>query len=291
VVTDISDDGQYVCLAVTDNNEGDPNRLGDTRILWWDGVSSSWLREYPITDPFIYALKKTPIGVFAFGVTGIWQITFSGSKKIFNQAPGVYTQSGASVIHYGRGAVTFFSDALVWGGASGSNFAIKSLGKLDASAPNSYMHPFKTTASKQVTCVNGQLQTGYLFVAEKTPQLLAYPFSTANDPQTGVTGRTIYIPLPGPVEITHVDLVFAVPLASGDQMSVKLYHDDDSSEDFGDVAYDSNKTNQRRAIMRAADESTPLFENVMAFEVGFDDGAVELIGVEFFGNSADRTQP
>src|SRR6202000_252361 len=93
ICTDISDDGTYLILAITNNQLADTtNPIADTRIIFWDGGNTTtWLREHSIPDPFIFKRLKTPFGSYAYGVTGIWQISIGGVKKIYDRATGIYS--------------------------------------------------------------------------------------------------------------------------------------------------------------------------------------------------------
>lgn len=292
IATDISDDGQYVVIAITRNTTATTTMLYDSKILYWDGSSTTgYLKDFTITDPLIYALRKTPMGLFAFGITGIWQVSFDGVKKIFNHSPGIYTASGASALHYGRGATSFFSDALLWGGMVGSTntvTAVKSLGKLDSAALSAYLNPFLGPVAKNITFVSGQLSKGYVFVADDTPQLKYYQVG-GGGAATGVTAQTVYFPLPQPVDITHVDVIFGEPLASGDTLDLDIFKDEDTAvTDFGSVSYDANKTIRRYQFRQAGGG----FMNVnqqLALKLTFTAGAVKIKRIEVFGQAVERT--
>lgn len=280
--TAISDDGNNVIIAINNNFYGDTAAFSESRILFWDGVNTNqWTREYAITDPFIYALKKTPIGVFAYGITGIWQVNFDGVKKIFSHSPGVYTVSGYNVHRYGKFAASYFSDALLWGGSSGSNYAIKSLGKLDSSAPSAYLHPFKTTAEKQITLVDGQLLKGWVYVADTTPQLVAYPFSTTNAPQTSLSAQTIYFPLSRETQIKRIEVVFGEPLASGDAFDIDTRVDEDTAAvDYASCSY-AVEGAIRRKVMHP--NTTPRPNAQLSLVFNWTGGAVKLKRIEVYG--------
>jgi hypothetical protein len=286
--TAISDDGTYPILAITRNKTVDPTLLTDTRILFWDGANTSaWLREYAIPDPLIYKLEKTPIGVFAFGVSGIWQVSLGGVKKVFNRSPGIYTNASvsASVIHYGN-VTSFFSDSVIWGGSSGSNYAVKALGKLDSAYGNAYSHPFLSTASKNITYLNAQLLKGWVFVGDDTPLLKAYPFSTANSAQTGNTAQTVYFEVPTPMQLKKIRITFGVPLASGDSISAAVYTDESSaSVSFGTAAYSATKTTRSYTF----NANTPAqVEDAFSLLLTFPAGAVRIKKIEYFGDPVDR---
>lgn len=285
IATAISDDGTYAVTAFTNNIACDPGAYSDTRVIFWDGFSSSWLREYPIPDPFILSIKKTPIGVFAFGITGIWQVTFSGVKKVFSIPTGIYTTFGYNTLLYGKATSSFFSDSVIWGGSSGSNYVIKSFGKLDTSAPLSYLSPFLSTASKNITLVDGQILKGWLYVADDTPQLKAYPFSTANSPQTSISAQTVYFQLPTKMEITRVDIVFGEPLVSGDSMSIQFKTDEDAS--VTPTTALSATYAADGAIRRKSVKPVNLFvEDQLSLVINFTAGAVKIKKIDIFGTVA-----
>lgn len=281
----ISDDGTYVVAAITRNKAADPTILSDTRIIFWDGsVTTGFIRNYSITDPFISRLEKTPAGLFAFGVTGIWQVTFDGVKKIFNHSPGIYTGTvGATNIHYGQ-ASSFFSDALIWGGQVGSSTAraVKSLGKLDSSALAAYLQPYLGTVSKNITNVNGQLLKGAILVADDTPQFSYYTVGSGT-PNTGVSAQTVYFSLPQPYDITHIDVLFGEPLASGDTLDLDVFKDEDTAAvDFGAVSYDANKTIKRFQFRNANGGHIEVTEQFGLLPT-FTAGAVKIKKIKVYG--------
>ncbi len=278
----ISDDGIYVVVALTRNFTGDSSILLDSRIVYWDGsTTTGFLRDFVITDPLIYSLQKTPMGLFAFGLTGIWQVTISGVKKVFDHPPGVYTVGTNSGIHYGR-ATSFFSDALLWGGQVGSSTAraLKSFGKLDSAAVNAYLQPVLGTVSKNITHVNGQILKGQVLIADDTPQAVLYPIGSGT-PQTGVSAQTIYFQFPQPYDISRIVVTFGTKLASGDTLTVAAFKDEDtSSVAFGAVSYNANKT-----IRRWEFRPSGMFEvsQQMSILLTFTAGAVKIKKIEVFG--------
>lgn len=292
-VTDISDDGEWVVLAITRNTAADANLFSDSQVLYWDGSKTTgFLKAHTITDPFIYALKKTPIGLFAYGLTGIWQVTIEGVKRVFNHNPGVYTASGVSSVHYGRGAASYFSDALLWGGQSGSGTVrtLKSLGKLDSAALSAYLHPVLLTANVNITAVNAQILKGYVMVADSTPAIKAYPIGSGT-PQTGVSAQTRYFDVSQPVSITHIDVIFGEPLASGDTLDLDVFRDEDNSAvDFGAVSYSATKTT-RRYQFKNANAGHLEVDQQLALKLTFTAGAVKIKRVDVFGIPRERTNP
>lgn len=281
-VTAISDDGTYAVIGISNNSRGDTGAYSDTRILFWDGFSSSWLREYPITDPFIFAIKKTPQGVFAFGITGIWQVTFNGVKKVFSHPPEIYTAIGYNTHHYGKSAASYFSDALIWGAASGSNKVIKSLGKLDSAFGASYLHPFKSTANQNITLVDGQLLKGWVYVADDTPQLKAYPLSTTNSPQTSITAQTIYFPLLTKMKITRLDVIFGEPLVSGDSVTFQVKTDEDTNA-TPTTALSASYASDGAIRTKAIRVTGVTAEDQLSLVVNFTAGAAKIKKIKLYG--------
>lgn len=281
IITDISDDSTYAIIAITDNVATDPAVMGDTRILFWDTFSTSWNREYSIPDPFIMALEKTPLGVFAYGVTGIWQVFFGAEpRKVFSHPTGVYTVLTQTALKYGRNACSHYGDALMWGGTSGSNYAVKTFGKLQSDLPTAYLHPFLSTASQNITYVNGQIAKGYVVVGDDGPNLKAYPFSSSGTPNTGVTAQTVYIPLETKTAIERIDLVFGEPLASGDSVSVSVYTDQDTSPiSFGPSPSYANDG----AIRRKPTYGSATCEDQVSILLTFTAGAVKIKSVCVYG--------
>ena len=278
--TDISDDGIYAVIALTKNIACDPNSMAGSTVIFWDGYSPSWLREYQIPDPYIYSLEHTPLGVFAYGLTGIWQVFFGAEPvKVFNRSTGIYSLNNTSAaLNYGRNATSHYGNALLWGGSSGSNKTIKTFGKLDGDAPNAYLHPFLSTASKNITLVDGQLLKGYVFVGDDTPLLKAYPFSTANAPATGVTAQTAYFNLPGKTSIKRIDVVFGEPLASGDSVSIGVFKDEDTAvTSFGSATFSADGAIRRKPLFKQV-----VAEDQLSLLITYTAGAVKIKALEIY---------
>lgn len=221
IITDISDDGIYAVIAVTDNIVFDQTIFPTTKVLFWDGNASSWLREYAIPDPFIYALEKTPDGTFAFGITGIWQVTFNGIKKILSLPPNVYTLS-ANTNNKGHLAVSHFGQsALTWGALDGSNLLIKTYGKLANDKADIFLHPFvqATGSSAHITYCDGNILKGNIIAADDTFAMKAFPFSATSTPATGTVAQTVYLPLGGRYQIEMIRIILSQQMASGDSLT------------------------------------------------------------------------
>lgn len=278
----ISDDGTYVVIAITRNIQADTTLFVNTRILFWDAFASSWLREFVIPDPFIYSLRKTTIGTFAFGITGIWHVTFRGIKKILSIAPGVYTLNGGSTIHYGPAATSFFGDALMWGGTSGANNALKTLGQLDSSFKSAYLTPTLLTAGKNITAVDAQLLKGWVYVADSTPQLLAYPMGTNNAAQTGNSAQTVYFSLKERFQVNRVDVIFGVPLASVDSFSVSLLKDENTAAiATGTATFAADGAIRRKPMF----SNNPVqMEEQLSIKMTWNAGTVKVKRIDVYGH-------
>ena len=282
--TAIGDDGIYAIIAITKNIGADTTALFESQILIWDGsTTTGFLRNYPITDPFIYAIRKTPTGVFAFGSTGIWQVAFDGVRKVFSHSPGVYTLAGTTGPHYGN-ATSFFSDALLWGGQVGSSTAraVKSLGKLDSAALSAYLHPILGTASTNITYVDGQLIKGQIFIGDSTPQLKYYPIGSGT-PQTSVSAQTVYFQLPIKYNITHVDVVFGEPLASGDSMSIQLKSDEDTAVTPA-TALAATYADDGAIRRKRVKVINYIAESQLSLVINFVAGAVKIKRIDIYGS-------
>ncbi len=280
--TDISDDGQFLVIATTKNASNDPNMLSGCNILFWDTYSSLASRIYSIPDPYIFALEKTARGVFAIGTTGIWQVGYGFEpQKVFSRSTGIYSNQTTSALKYGKGAASSYADALLWGGTSGTSQVVKTFGKLDATAPLSYLQPFLSTPNKNITHVSGQLVKGWVFVGDSTPQVKAYPFSTTNAPQTGVTAQTAYIPVPEKVQVGRIDLIFGEPLTSGDSITAGAFTDEDTTVTaFGTASFASDGATYRKCLYP---NTSVTAEDQLSLYLSYDAGAVKIKAVEVYG--------
>lgn len=223
--TAIADDGVYLVIAIGENQEA-VNVFASNKILFWDTNSSSWQREYEIRDPFIWALKRMGNSVFAFGQYGIYEVSFGGGvRKVLSRLIGFGTPADLASGYGAHRVDVYNQSALIFG----TDTTIDTIGSLAPDIPSAYFKHFKVPASVGTpTCVFSKFAAGSVYVATDGDKLYRYDFNGSTR-ETGVLAQTIYFPMAHKTEITHVEIIFGEPLASGDSVSVQLKTDEDTA--------------------------------------------------------------
>lgn len=277
-VTSISDDGQYLVFASTENVTG-ASVLTRCKIYFWDTFSPSWTREFIINEAYIYKIQNIGNGVLlGIGKFGIYEITFNGVKKLDARSTGFGTVADFTTgyganrgINYGMGSLMYGTDSTV-----------DVYGKLQPDVPFSYHKPFKV-ASGRVSLVHAELDSGRVYVGTTTPKLYAYDFN-ATTRETGNTAQTVYFPVDGRVEIDRIDLVFGEPLASGDAITPSILSDEDTTAvDFASATFALDAAVRRKKCKG----SKVVVEDQFSVKLTFTTGAVKVKRVEIYGTPLD----
>lgn len=283
IITALSDDGIYLAIGIT-NNIQSTAAFSDTKVLFWDGSSDSWLREYPIDDPLILSLTRVGNVVIAQGINGLYQVSFSGGvKKLLARATGPFTTGSNRQL---GPAVSGTYNQL--GYVFGARDLVHTFGALDPSVPAALMTPIEATTNDlyDISLVETQLTAGVIYVATTQPKLLKYVFSNGVAGQTGVSAQTVYIQLQEKVQVNRIDVILGAPLASGDALNIELQASaTDSAVQFGqDIAYNSTKTQRRISLYSAkgfvADEQISVIIN-------FTGGTPLIKTLEFYGDAME----
>lgn len=231
-VTAISDDGVYAAIAITNNLSSFlPNAR--TKVLFWDGSSSSWLREYPVNDPYIVSMKRVGNALICQGANGIYQVSFSGGvKKLISRK--TYPQNYVSARAMGPALSGIINQVGYVFGAWLGNFVdasppnvIATMGSISDGAPNAFSTPIlvDTSGNSTITLIETEFDIGKIYAAvydnvTLIGKLLQYSFGQATA-ETGVFAQTIYISLPTRYKIHRIDVIFGKPLATGDDFSIQ----------------------------------------------------------------------
>ena len=188
----ISDDGTYLVLATSQNQEG-TELFGRNKILFWDTTSSSWNREYEIPDPFIWKIQKVNNAVIAFGQKGMYEVSFAGGVR---KLPPLFTAFGTPTdvtIGYGSQRATSYNlDTVLFA----TDTTIDLFGPIETGGRYAHFKPFKVpSAVGTPTLVFSDFAVGSFYVATDGDKLYRYDFNGSTR-ETSVSAQTIYFPLP-----------------------------------------------------------------------------------------------
>ena len=281
LITGLADDGRYLVIATTENAAEQSDTFARNYIRFWDTNSTSWTREWPIRDPFIWAVKHLGGGVIhAYGQYGVYEGTFDfGFKKILPRMIGFGT-GGDLTSGYGCSRATVYNnDTLLFA----TDTTIDTLGKPSPDLQSAYLKPFKVpSAVGTPTFVSADLDPGRVYVATDGPKLYGYDFNGSTR-DTGVTAQTVYFPVPSKTTVKRVEVVFGEPLASGDSVSVSIYKDEDTAAvSFGTAAYASQGAARRVSMSKSI-----TVDSQLSVLITFTAGAAKIRAIELYGDEME----
>ena len=278
----ISDDGVYLVLALSPNQEG-VDLFARNKVIFWDTFSSSWNREYEITDPFIWKLQRVGNAVYAFGQHGVYEVSFGGGvRKLQVRMTAFGTPTDVTIGYGTQRASSYNLDTLIWA----TDTTIDTFGAADPGLPVAHFKPFKIPSSVGTpSLVFTEFAAGSVYVATDGDKLYRYDFNGTTR-ETSVSAQTIYFPLNSRVSIDRIDVIFGEPLASGDEMSVQLKTDEDTSATPATALVASYAIDGaiRRKSIRVAKYFT---EAPLSLVVNFVAGAVKIKKIEIYGEPVE----
>lgn len=276
MVTSLTDDGQYLVIATTENTTSFESVFSKNKIYFWDTFSSSWSREVEIRDPFIWCVQNIGGAIYAFGQYGIYQVTFAGgAKKILSRLIGFGTNTTDFGVGYGSNRAMVYGDALMFG----TDTTVDTFGKIEPDVPSAYFKPFKIpSGGGRPSMVSASLDAGRVFVGTTASKLYAFDFNAATH-DSGNTAQTVYFSLPSKTQVNRIDLVFGEPLVSGDAVSAGIFSDEDTAvKDFGSATFAANGAIRRKSLVKQI-----IVEDQISIQITFTSGAVKIKAIEVYG--------
>jgi hypothetical protein len=271
----INDDGQFVVIGATKNQSTSNLIRGGSRVLFWDGSSSSWQREWPIPDASILSIKRVGSVMHAVTSRGIFAFTFNTPPVpvipymiAITPDPTYPTQAAADVM----------SEAILFGGASpdGTTGIISSFGRLAPQTPNALFHPY-SGFDGAVSLVAASAKTGDIIVGTTQEKLYRVKWTEAG--QTDVSGETIYIDLHRWWQVRKIVVEFDGQLASGDDIDIDVRPDDAlSASDWGSATYASN------GAIRSKEMYGSIEARKLKLVVNFNGGTPRIRNISVYGD-------
>lgn len=283
-ISAICNDGFNVVIAATENVNSTDN-FSDTRIFFWDGYSSSWQREYRITEKFITSIVNVGPTVYALGQYGVYELSFNAiPRKIVSRN---FALEG--ILNFGAGIATnrmaLYNQNAVMFGAQGSIFSI---GKLSEDLPNALLTPYlgeNSLGLGGISLIESQFEPGILYVGGANDKLIKVNLASGATRQaaTNCRAQTVYIPLKTQYNITAVELVFGEPLVSGDSITLALQSDSDTTETTWNTwAFSTDGAVRRKRKSGAL--GVKMTTDVLRINMQFTGGAVKLKKIEVYGD-------
>ncbi len=238
LVTCITDDGNFVVIGLTEN-QGDNSIYAKTCVRFWDGNASSWAGEWNIPDVNIIALKRIGGFIYAICPRGIYVFNRATPPTKIKQINSTYSP----LFGYAN-AVGTLGQALLWG--SGSNGTVNLYGSPVEGMTKAYHQPFTGAGIGSVTLLADSTRFMRLIVGTDQSQLFRY----ALDVGGGLfSAETVYIPLVDTYDIRRIDIMFAEPLSTGDEINIQLQADEDNvATDYGTVSFAVSGAVKRKSI-------------------------------------------
>lgn len=278
LVTALADDGVYLAVVIT-NNTASAAVLGDTRILFWDKYSSSWNREYAISDQFILSAKRMGNSILLQGQRGIYEVSFDGGvRKVLARLTGLTSTGSNRQIGPGLAGIYNQEGYLFCGGQY-----VGALGKLSEDAPKAFHIPIQITTNTSInpSLIETQYDVGRIIVGTDEPKLYLYVFGGTSSGQTSVSAQTVYLPLADRYSIKRIDVIFGEPLASGDAFDIDTKTDEDTAAvDFGSASFATDGAIRRKSMFPAA---APTAET-LSLVLNFTGGVVKVKKIMVYGD-------
>lgn len=278
-ISAICNDGFNVVIAATENINATDN-FSDTRIFFWDGFSSSWQREYQISERFIWAIKNIGSTVYAFGQYGVYELGFNAvPRKILSRNIG-FANASSFNLGYGSNKVGLYNQNSIMFSAPAT---LDTIGRLAENLPYAYMRPALFTQG-EATFIETQFQAGAVFVATENSFLFRINLaSTSRQSGSTIHADTVYIPLNTQYNIKNVRLIFGEPLSSGDSIEIDLQSDNDTAEKVWNTWSFATDGAIRQKMKPAALGVTMTTDNLMV-KFRFTGGAVKVKKIEIYGD-------
>ena len=218
LVTCLEDDGDFLVAGITEN-QGDNSIYAHTAVRFWDGVSSSWNKEWKIPDVTIIALKRIGSTIYAICPRGVYAFNRSTAPQKVKQINASYSPT------FGHSnAVGTLGQSLLWG--AGSNGTVNLYGSTLAGVPVAYHQPFSGAGTGSTTLIADDTRFMRLVVGTDEPALYRYILTAGG----GVmSAETVYIPLLERYDVKRIEVVFGEPLATGDSLDIQIQTDEDTT--------------------------------------------------------------
>lgn len=231
-VTTISDDGYYLVFGATSNTISGNTQVNTlNKIFFWDTSANSWQKEYTLDVAWIGSIKRVGDVMYAVTSGGIYAFAFGLRPTLVLPLSNADTLSRTAGVSPTNDLTAVRNNVLFW--LSGKP-DVCAFGSPIPGLGNRFYRPFQSV---------GTVPT-YLAYPDKFRMILAgatakfAELNTASTGGTGKTAETIYIPLGRKWDINRIEIITGEPLASGDDVSIKLQSDEDTTEtEFGDFTF------------------------------------------------------
>lgn len=278
LITALEDDGTFLVIAATTNTALNSTVYGETRVYFWNTNENSWTREFKIPDTFITALKRVGDTIYAVGGRGLWEFNFqTRPRKIRSLDTG---DVPGDKYH---GAISSINNAVLWGG--GGNSEVLSYGEMmQGIGVSGVLHmPFQyATDLARTTMIAADVKTGTMYTGTANNNLYRWDLNSGG--QTGLSAKTVFIPLAGKANLERIDLIFGEPLASGDEVDVDVRTDVDQTDNEDGSSFGTASYSNDGAVLRVSIEDMTLtdVENLQT-TITFAGGNPKIKRIDYWG--------
>ena len=208
----LSDDDYYLVVGVS-TQTASQTLGGTTKVVFWDGFSPSWNKEWFIPEPSIQAIQKTGNIFYAVCSNALYAFNFSTSPvKILD------LDSSHTINVNAYNAITQIGDAVMWGAID-----INAYGRLNSRIPKAYYQPMSfALRATTVNALNSNASYGKIYIAgndSKIYQVSLLSGGNVNDLNNAITH---WIDLKDVYQITGIRINFGTRLVSGNNMTITV---------------------------------------------------------------------
>lgn len=277
--TSLSDDGTYVIVALNRQSvSGTPTSTTGAKILFWDMISASWIKEWNIPDSTGISSIRTVNGItYILETNRLSYCTFATPPTNIkylagNLRPSFDGNASGSADHQ---RMIKYSDGVLW--LTGA-VTLAYYGKYIPEVPRALHVPFAglTSASSILPIAT----TSRLYVGGASKY---YSVPTITGTATGISAKTFYIPLKTETKIGRIDIIFGKKLASGDSLLVDVRTDESEADSTNGTTWGTASFALHGAVQRVKLFNTKSAEN-LKINLTFNGGTPLIKGIEVFGD-------
>ena len=182
-------------------------------MVFWDGFSSSWNKEWFIPEPSIQAIQRIGSVFYAVCANALYAFNFSTPPtKILDLG------SGNSVSVNAYNAITRVGDAVFWGGTD-----INMYGSLNSRVPKAYSQPMSfALRATSINALNSNASYGKIYIAGNDSKIYKVSLLTGGNVNDLNNAITHWFDLKDVYQISGIRINFGTRLVTGNDIMITV---------------------------------------------------------------------
>ena len=208
----LSDDDYHLVIGVS-TQTASQTLGGTTKVVFWDGFSSSWNKEWFIPEPSIQAIQRIGSVFYAVCANALYAFNFSTPPtKILDLG------SGNSVSVNAYNAITRVGDVVFWGGTD-----INMYGSLNSRVPKAYSQPMSfALRATSINALNSNASYGKIYIAGNDSKIYKVSLLTGGNVNDLNNAITHWFDLKDVYQISGIRINFGTRLVTGNDIMITV---------------------------------------------------------------------